>query len=93
MTNENTQHYNTASNTAANTEGGSSSNRPDYVAVQYRMTRMGDGWKRRKSNIGAGWNTDKGAISVRFSGVQVIDGDFYLYPANDNKADSNQAAA
>ena len=56
-------------------------NQPDYVAKQYRVIRVEDGWKTRAETIGAAWQTDKG-LMFRPSGQQIIENDVYLFPTN-----------
>ena len=56
-------------------------NRPDFVAKQYRLIRVEDGWRLRKERIGVAWKSDNGSICLRPSGVQVIEGDVHLFPS------------
>ncbi len=73
MTTETTQNETT---TADNVE----SNRPDYVAKQYRVVRIEDGWRTRKERIGVAWKAENNAVVFRPSGAQIIEGDIYFYP-------------
>ena len=57
----------------------SENNQPDYIAKQYRVVPVEEGYKTRAESIGAAWKTDKG-IMLRLSGQQVIDNDLYLFP-------------
>lgn len=75
MTTENTETQNTT-----NSQESAEPNLPDYVAKQYRVVRIDDGWKTRKERIGAAWVDDKGVIMFRPTGIQVIEGDVYFYP-------------
>lgn len=58
-------------------------NGPDWVAKSPRQT----GRQERLERIGAGWNREDGGICVRLSGTQLITGDVYLYPVDDQPAD------
>lgn len=73
MTEENTQ------NAAVNAENGEN-NQPDYIAKQYRVVRVEDGWKTRKERVGAAWKGANGDICFRPAGKQIFEGDVYLYP-------------
>lgn len=62
------------------------SNRPDFYVKQFRPIRTEDGIKTRTESIGAAWlNAATGAITVRLSGVQMIQSDFFLFPAGADK--------
>ena len=80
MTTENTP------NETTTTDNGES-NRPDYIAKQYRVVRIEDGWRTRKERIGVAWKADNNAIVFRPSGAQVIEGDIYFYPIEDETAE------
>ena len=58
--------------------------RPDWIARQYRVIRIEDGWKTRKERIGVAFNREDGGICFRPTGQQVIEGDVYFYPYEDN---------
>ncbi len=73
MSTENTQNN-------PSTSENSDSNQPDYIAMQYRVVRIEDGWRTRKERIGAAWKGDKNSVCFRPSGKQIIEGDVYLYP-------------
>ena len=60
-------------------------NRPDYIAKQYRVVRIEDGWRTRKEHIGAVWKGEDGALGFRTSGAQIIEGDVYFYPFDPQK--------
>ena len=66
-------------------------NRPDYVAVCYHMVQMSNGWRRRKSVVGAAWIKDNGSLCFRPAGKQVIEDDIYFYPANDDREGESEA--
>jgi hypothetical protein len=55
---------------------------PDYIAMQYRQVRIGDGWKTKKERIGAAFNNENGSICFRPTGQQVIENDIYLFPTD-----------
>lgn len=57
-------------------------NGPDYIAMQYRVVRVEDGWKTRKERIGAAFSNANGSICFRPTGRQVIENDVYLFPAD-----------
>ena len=59
---------------------------PDYVAKQYRIIRVEDGWKLRKERIGVAWKGENGAITFRSNGVQVIEGDVHFFPTDSDYA-------
>lgn len=79
MSEENTQ--TTEQNVSENEK-----NQPDFIVKQYRIVRIEDGLKKRKEQIGAAWNGAKGEICVRLSGKQVVEGDIYLFPSQDEPA-------
>ena len=56
-------------------------NQPDFIAKQYRVVALEEGYKTRAEIIGAAWNTEKG-IMFRPSGKQIIEYDVYLFPTN-----------
>ena len=58
-------------------------NKPDYIAMQYRVVRIEDGLRTRKERIGAAFTNANGSICFRPSGRQIIDNDVYLFPNND----------
>ncbi|MEW8626268.1 MAG: hypothetical protein AB2551_10990 [Candidatus Thiodiazotropha sp.] len=76
MTNENTQ------NQASKTENGET-NRPDYIAKQYRVIRIEDGWRTRKERIGVVFKNDNGSMTFRPSGAQFIEGDVHFFPTEE----------
>lgn len=80
MTTETTQNENTT------TDNGES-NRPDYIARQYRVVRVEEGWKTRKELTGVAWKAKNGSIVFRLNGTQLIEGDVYLFPAEEALAD------
>ena len=61
-------------------------NRPTYVAKQYRVVRVDDGWKTRKERIGVAFQNDNGSICFRPSGVQLIEGDVHFFPIEEDNA-------
>ena len=65
-------------NTQNQTSDNGETKRPDYVAKQYRVVRIEDGWKTRKERIGVAWKTEKG-FTFRPSGVQLIEGDIHFF--------------
>lgn len=73
MTDENTQNPKTSA-----AEG--DRNRPDYVAKQYRVIRVEDGWRTRKERIGVAFKNSNGSICFRPTGKQVIEGDVHFFP-------------
>lgn len=77
-----TENLQTQSSGAENGE----TNRPDYIAKQYRQVRVEDGWKTRKERIGVAWKGENGAICFRASGIQIIDGDVHLFPVDEEAA-------
>lgn len=54
-------------------------NQPDFIAKQYRVVALEEGYKTRAETIGAAWKTEKG-IMFRPSGKQIIENDVYLFP-------------
>jgi len=69
----------TTENTINQSEDNTQKNRPDYIAMQYRVVRVEDGWKTLKERIGAAWIDEKGVIFFRPVGKQVIEGDVYFF--------------
>lgn len=56
---------------------------PDYIAMQYRPIQNEQGWKTRKERIGAAFcNASNGSICFRPAGRQIIEGDIYLFPSD-----------
>lgn len=55
-------------------------NRPDYIAKQYRVIRIEDGWRTRKERVGVAFKNDNGSICFRPSGAQLIEGDIHFFP-------------
>lgn len=74
MTNENT------TNPQTTPEKTSETNRPDYIAKQYRMVRIEDGWRTRKERIGVAYRNENGSICFRPAGAQIIEGDIHFFP-------------
>jgi len=52
-----------------NPSGTGETKRPDYIAKQYRVIRIEDGWRTRKERIGVAFKNDNGSICFRPSGV------------------------
>ncbi len=59
-------------------------NNPDYIAMQYRVVRIEDGWKTRKERIGAAWKNEKGGFFFRPAGQQIIEGDVHFFPVEES---------
>lgn len=74
------QHRNNNYPQPTETNGNADINRPDYIAMQYRVVRNDKGWKTRKERIGAAFLNANGAICFRPAGQQIIDNDVYLFP-------------
>jgi hypothetical protein len=55
--------------------------RPHFTVKQYRYIRLEDGLKLRRETVGAGWNNN-GSITLRLNGMQIIEGDLYLFPVD-----------
>ena len=69
-----------------NQRGSASSNEknhPDYIAKQYRVVRIEDGWRTRKERIGVVFKNANGSLTFRPSGAQIIEGDVHFFPAQD----------
>lgn len=53
-----------------------SDNKPDWIAKSPR----GYGRNQRLERVGVAWNREDGGIGVRLVGKQIVEGDIYLYP-------------
>tara|TARA_R110002073_G_scaffold335499_2_gene527645 strand:- start:1054 stop:1320 length:267 start_codon:yes stop_codon:yes gene_type:complete len=88
MRNDNRNNQNgNANQERINGQAQETTNTPDYIAMQYRMVRVESGWKTRKERIGVAFNnSSNNSICFRPSGQQVIEGDIYLFPYENNPA-------
>lgn len=66
-------------------ENGEKANRPDYIAKQYRVIRIEDGWRTRKERIGVAFKNENGSLCFRPTGKQIIEGDVHFFPVEESK--------
>lgn len=66
-------------NEKENTEN-TETNRPDYIAKQYRVIATEDGYKTPKERIGVVYINENGSMCFRPSGAQLIESDVYFFP-------------